>query len=86
MGGKLFHGVLSILQAAGTRNPAWGLQYSALSVPDLQHSVWGEKNTSFDSILQRLYLAKKKSLFPGREQRAELEPGKLLLIHAKLHT
>lgn len=53
-----------------------------------------EKNTSFDSILQRLYLQKKKkkvkkkkkNLFPGRRQRVEYEPGKLLLIHAKLHS
>lgn len=47
-----------------------------------------EKNTSFDSILQRLYLQKnmKKIPFPGRRQRREREPGKLLLIHAKLHS
>lgn len=49
-----------------------------------------EKNTSFDSILQRLYLQKKsekkKIPFPGRRQRMEQEPGKLLLIHAKLHS
>lgn len=51
-----------------------------------------EKNTSFDSILQRLYLQKKKkvkkkkNLFPGRRQHVEYEPGKLLLIHAKLHS
>lgn len=29
---------------------------------------------------------KKKNLFPGKQQRVEYEPGKLLLIHAKLHS
>lgn len=62
---------------------------SSVSAPNFQHfSIWMGKNTSFDSILQRLYLqkSKKKIPFPGRRQHGEWEPGKLLLIHAKLHT